>query len=145
MSRAPGDSRLGFVPIGFTTWTHPSANKKAPKTMTPAQADLTAERLLQAVRREPVTWNGHMIHCTISIGYASFPMAGSATDISLDSAISLVDKALYVAKRRGRDRACLIKVVSARDDKELTKISSEFETATRDRRVELVEILGAAA
>jgi diguanylate cyclase (GGDEF)-like protein len=113
--------------------------------MTPAQADLTAERLLQAVRREPVMWNGHMIHCTISIGYASFPMAGSATDISLDSAISLVDKALYVAKRRGRDRACLIKVVSARDDKELTRISSEFESATRDSRVQLVEILGAAA
>jgi diguanylate cyclase (GGDEF)-like protein len=113
--------------------------------MTPAQADLTAERLLQAVRCEPVVWNGHLIHCTISIGYASFPMAGSATDISLDSAISLVDKALYVAKRRGRDRACLIKVVSARDDKELTRISSEFESATRDHRVELVEILGAAA
>jgi predicted signal transduction protein with EAL and GGDEF domain len=86
-----------------------------------------------------------MIHCTISIGYASFPMAGAATDISLDSAISLVDKALYVAKRRGRDRACLIKVVSARDDKELTRISSEFESATRDSRVQLVEILGAAA
>jgi len=113
--------------------------------MTPAQADMTAERLLQAVRREPVVWNGHKIHCTISIGYASFPMAGSSTDISLDNAISLVDKALYVAKRRGRDRACLIKVVSARDDKELTRISSEFESATMDRRVQLVEILGAAA
>jgi len=113
--------------------------------MTPAQADLTAERLLQAVRREPVIWNGHMIHCTISIGYASFPMAGSAADISLDSAISLVDKALYVAKRRGRDRACLIKVVSARDEKELTRISAEFDSATIDRRVQLVEILGAAA
>jgi diguanylate cyclase (GGDEF)-like protein len=113
--------------------------------MTPAQADLTAERLLQAVRREPVMWNGHMIRCTISIGYASFPMAGAATDISLDSAISLVDKALYEAKRRGRDRACLIKVVSARNEKELTTISSEFESATTDRRVQLVEILGAAA
>jgi diguanylate cyclase (GGDEF)-like protein len=113
--------------------------------MTPAQADLTAERLLQAVRREPVIWNGQMIHCTVSIGYASFPMAGSAADISLDSAISLVDKALYVAKRRGRDRACLIKVVSARDEKELTRISAEFDSATIDRRVQLVEILGAAA
>jgi diguanylate cyclase (GGDEF)-like protein len=113
--------------------------------MTPAQADLTAERLLQAVRREPVIWNGQMIHCTISIGYASFPMEGSAADISLDSAISLVDKALYVAKRRGRDRACLIKVVSARDEKELTRISAEFDSATIDRRVQLVEILGAAA
>jgi diguanylate cyclase (GGDEF)-like protein len=113
--------------------------------MTPAQADLTAERLLQAVRREPVLWNGHLIRCTISIGYACFPMAGSSTDISLDSAISLVDKALYEAKRRGRDRACLIKVVSARDEKDLTTISSEFESATTDRRVLLVEILGAAA
>ncbi len=82
---------------------------------------MTAERLLQAVRREPVLWNGQLIRCTISIGYASFPMAGSATDISLESAISLVDKALYEAKRRGRDRACLIKVVSARDEKELTQ------------------------
>ena len=113
--------------------------------MTPAQADLTAERLLHAVRCEPVVWNGNLIRCTISIGYASFPMAGSAADISLDSAISLVDKALYVAKRRGRDRACLIKVVSARNEKELTNISSEFESAARDRRVQLVEILGAAA
>jgi diguanylate cyclase (GGDEF)-like protein len=113
--------------------------------MTGAQADLTAERLLQAVRREPVLWNGHLIRCTISIGYACFPMAGSATDISLDSAISLVDKALYEAKRRGRDRACLIKVVSARDEKDLTTISAEFESATTDRRVQLVEILGAAA
>jgi diguanylate cyclase (GGDEF)-like protein len=113
--------------------------------MSPAQADLTAERLLQAVRREPVPWNGQMIHCTISIGYANFPMAASSTDISLDNAISLVDKALYEAKRRGRDRACLIKLVSARDEKELTTISSEFESATTDRRVHLVEILGAAA
>src|ERR1700722_3546720 len=113
--------------------------------MTPSQADATAERLLQAVRCEPVLWNGQLIRCTISIGYASFPMAGSATDITLHSAISLVDKALYVAKRRGRDRACLIKVVSARNEKELTNISSEFESAARDRRVQLVEILGAAA
>jgi diguanylate cyclase (GGDEF)-like protein len=113
--------------------------------MTPSQADSTAERLLQAVRSEPVMWNGQLIRCTISIGYANFPMEGSATDITLDSAISLVDKALYVAKRRGRDRACLIKVVSARNEKELTSISSEFESAARDRRIQLVEILGAAA
>jgi diguanylate cyclase (GGDEF)-like protein len=112
--------------------------------MSPAQADLMAERLLLAVRREPVSWNGQMIQCTISIGYANFPMAGSATDISLESAISLVDKALYEAKRRGRDRACVIKVVSARDEHELTAISSEFESATSDLRVQLVEIRGAA-
>jgi predicted signal transduction protein with EAL and GGDEF domain len=113
--------------------------------MAPFQADQMAERLLQTVRSEPVQWNGHLIHCTISIGYACFPMPGTATHITLESGISLVDKALYEAKRRGRDRACVIKVVTATTEMDLSSISAEFETATIDRRVHIVEILGAAA
>jgi diguanylate cyclase (GGDEF)-like protein len=107
--------------------------------ITREQADSTVERLLQTVRRDPVLWNGQAIQCTISIGYAFFPMAGSATEISLENAISLVDKALYEAKRRGRDRACLISSVSALDERELTVISAEFESAAADLRVLLVE------
>jgi hypothetical protein len=71
-------------------------------------------------------------------------MAGSATEISLDSAISLVDKALYEAKRRGRNRACLISAVRAHSERDLTVISTEFESAAADRRIHLVET-GAAA
>jgi len=112
--------------------------------ITPEQADRTVERLLYAVRRDPVLWNGKTIKCTISIGYAYFPMAGSETEITLDSAIGLIDKALYMAKRRGRDRACLISAVSAHNDRELTIISAEFETAAADRRIKLVE-MGVAA
>jgi diguanylate cyclase (GGDEF)-like protein len=107
--------------------------------ITPEQADSTVLRLLQAVRRDPVLWNGEVIQCTISIGYGFFPMVGSSTPISLDNAISLVDKALYEAKRRGRDRACLIKAVSARDERDLTIISTEFESATADRRIQVIE------
>jgi diguanylate cyclase (GGDEF)-like protein len=107
--------------------------------ITPEQADSTVLRLLQAVRRDPVHWKGEAIQCTISIGYAFFPMAGSATEISLDNAIGLVDKALYEAKRRGRDRACLIRAVSAHDQRELTVISTEFESAAADRRIHLVD------
>jgi diguanylate cyclase (GGDEF)-like protein len=112
--------------------------------ITKEQADRTVERLLQAVRRHPVLWNGQAIECTISIGYACFPMTGSATEISLDSAIGLIDKALYEAKRRGRDRACLITAVSARNARDLTSINTDFATAAADRRVELME-MGAAA
>jgi diguanylate cyclase (GGDEF)-like protein len=112
--------------------------------ITPEQADLTVKRLLHAMRRDPVLWNGHEIQCTISIGYACFPMAGSETEISLENAIGLVDKALYEAKRRGRDRACLISAVTAQDERDLTVISTEFETAAADRRIQLVE-RGAAA
>jgi diguanylate cyclase (GGDEF)-like protein len=112
--------------------------------ITREQADSTVERLLHTVRRDPVLWNGQSIQCTISIGYAFFPMNGSATEISLENAISLVDKALYEAKRRGRDRACLISSVSAIDENDLTSISAEFESAAADLRVRLVE-MGAAA
>jgi diguanylate cyclase (GGDEF)-like protein len=112
--------------------------------ITPEQADITVARLLHAMRRDPVLWNGHAIGCTISIGYACFPMARSEIEISLDSAISLVDKALYEAKRRGRDRACLINAVSARNERELVIISADFESAAAERRIDLVEV-GAAA
>jgi len=112
--------------------------------ITPEQADQTVKRLLHAMRRDPILWNGQAIQCTISIGYACFPMTGAESQISLESAIGLVDKALYEAKRRGRDRACLISAVTAHDEQELTVISTEFETAAADHRIQLVE-MGVAA
>lgn len=113
-------------------------------SITPEQANTTVERLLHAVRRDPIIWNGEAIHCTISIGYACFPMALASTDISLSSAISLVDKALYEAKRRGRDRACLIGSIRALDENGLAAISTEFNAAAADHRVALVDICAAA-
>jgi diguanylate cyclase (GGDEF)-like protein len=112
--------------------------------ITPEQADRTVERLLHAVRRDPVLWNGQAIKCTISIGYACFPMEGSEMEISLESAIGLIDKALYEAKRRGRNRACLIRAVMAQNKQDLTILCDDFESATADRRIQLVD-MGSAA
>jgi diguanylate cyclase (GGDEF)-like protein len=112
--------------------------------ITPEQADRTVERLLHAVRRDPVLWNGQALECTISIGYACFPMAGSNIEISLETAIGLIDKALYEAKRRGRNRACLITAVSAKNKQELTILCDEFESAAADRRIHLAD-MGSAA
>jgi diguanylate cyclase (GGDEF)-like protein len=112
--------------------------------ITPEQADRTVERLLHAVRRDPVLWNGQALECTISIGYACFPMAGSNIEISLESAIGLIDKALYEAKRRGRNRACLITEVSAQNKQELTILCDEFESAAADQRIHLAD-MGSAA
>jgi tetratricopeptide (TPR) repeat protein len=62
-----------------------------------------------------------------------------------DNATFLVDKALYNAKRRGRDRACLISHVHARSEEDLIAINTEFEAAALDRRIELVETVGTAS
>jgi diguanylate cyclase (GGDEF)-like protein len=113
--------------------------------MNELEARATAQRLLNTVRREPVPWNGDAIPCTISIGYANCGVIGARTEISLDRAISLVDKALYNAKRRGRDRACLISHVHARSEEDLIAINTEFEAAALDRRIELVETVGTAS
>ena len=113
--------------------------------MSDAQLSLAVRRLLSAIHSEPVAWNGQSKCCTVSIGYASFPVEGTAVDISLDRAISLVDKALRQAKRQGGNRACLISRVSATSEGELGAISAQFEVAALDRRVQLVEMVSAPA
>ncbi len=110
--------------------------------MAEAPLAATAQRLLHAVSDECVEWNGEKICCTTSIGYASFPLPGATTSISLDRAISLADNALYRAKRRGRNRACRITALRADSEAELTRISTDFETATALERIELSEIAG---
>lgn len=108
--------------------------------MPDATVTATAHRLLHAVNGEPFDWHGERIHCTTSIGYASCPIPGTTTSISLHRAISLADKALYQAKRRGRNRACRISALCADSEAELTRISTDFEAATAGKHVQLDEI-----
>lgn len=113
--------------------------------MSDAELNLTVRRLLSVINAEPVVWNGVGLECTVSIGYASFPLNGAAVDISLGGAITLVAKALRHARRQGGDRACLITLVNADDARELSAITAQFEDAASDRRVQLVETVGAMA
>jgi diguanylate cyclase (GGDEF)-like protein len=110
-----------------------------------AQLNLVVRGLLIAADEEPVSCNGRSIRYTVSIGYASFPVKGAAINISLDRAITLVDKALRQARRQGGARACLITLVSANDEGELSAIDAQFEVAALDNRVQLVETLSTAA
>jgi diguanylate cyclase (GGDEF)-like protein len=112
--------------------------------MTDAALAETAHRLLDAVSGGSLHWHGETLHCTTSIGYASFPMPGTTASISLYRAISLADKALYQAKRRGRNRACRITVLRADSEAELTRISTDFEVASTGVHVALEEITGLA-
>ena len=109
------------------------------------QFDRLAERLLHAVSREPIHYGEQQLSVTISIGYASFPLAPGHLPLEWERGINQVDMALYIAKAQGRNRACGIRAVTASNEAELDEIERSFESAWRDGRVELGLIAGAPA
>lgn len=109
--------------------------------MSDAELSAMTHRLLSAIREDPVAWYGKKIQCTVSIGCGRFPVRGARVAVSLERAIGLVDKALYEAKRRGRNRACLLTFVNAATEQDLAAINEDFTAATDDRRVMLVETI----
>jgi diguanylate cyclase (GGDEF)-like protein len=70
-------------------------------------ASLLCGRVLDAVRTEPFdVGNGVEIHKTCSIGWAPFPWFKDDVNVlSIDNVIEMADRALYIAKREGRNRA----------------------------------------
>ena len=112
--------------------------------MSDAELNAATHRILNAIREEPMAWNGQKIHCTVSIGCARFPMRGVGVPVPLERAIGLVDQALYEAKRRGRNRACMLTAVTADTEEALAAINEDFAAATADRRVMLVESITTA-
>jgi diguanylate cyclase (GGDEF)-like protein len=70
-------------------------------------APLLCGRVLEAIRELPFdVGNGVEVHKTCSIGWAPFPwMKEDAGLLSIDNVIELADKAMYMSKREGRNRA----------------------------------------
>jgi diguanylate cyclase (GGDEF)-like protein len=68
-----------------------------------AEGAALAEALRQDVAALPVLYEGTPIRCTISIGLALVPAGAD----SFDTYMRLADRALYAAKRKGRDQVCL--------------------------------------
>ncbi|HUY97989.1 MAG TPA: diguanylate cyclase [Verrucomicrobiae bacterium] len=64
-------------------------------------AEVVADKIRQAVRSMPIPLpDGRVLRCSVSIGGVVFP-EGSGGDRNL---LALADRALYMAKRNGRDR-----------------------------------------
>lgn len=70
-------------------------------------ASLLCARVLEAVREMPFdVGNGVEVHKTCSIGWAPFPWYRDDVGLlSIDNVIELADKAMYMAKREGRNRS----------------------------------------
>jgi diguanylate cyclase (GGDEF)-like protein len=104
---------------------------------------LTVRRLLAEVQDSPVLWRGQVIPCTISVGYASFPLEGGGTEVPLNRAIAIVDKALYEAKKRGRNRACGVTSLQSGGASDLSSIDAAFDDALADTVVHIKELQAA--
>lgn len=65
-------------------------------------ATALAQRVLEAVRQSAVPVNGRSVRFTVSVGLSSY--AGEGFEVHFETVLDEADKALYQAKKRGRDR-----------------------------------------
>jgi diguanylate cyclase (GGDEF)-like protein len=70
-------------------------------------APILFARVLEVIREVPFdVGNGVEVHKTCSIGWAPFPwLMDDVGHLSTENVIELADKALYIAKRQGRNRS----------------------------------------
>ncbi|MDD4979676.1 MAG: sensor domain-containing diguanylate cyclase [Candidatus Omnitrophica bacterium] len=68
-----------------------------------AKAHQVAEELRVKIEKAKVTLRKQETHITVSIGVVSFPLDGN----NADELILKVDKAMYEAKQKGRNRVCI--------------------------------------
>ncbi len=102
-------------------------------------AGLLCNRVLEAIRELPFDVGcGLQIHKTCSIGWAPYPwLRDDVGLLSIDNVIELADKALYLAKREGRNRSFGM-VPGAAIEKQETNVTMD---RLRDFPPELVQIV----
>ncbi|TIV47507.1 MAG: diguanylate cyclase, partial [Mesorhizobium sp.] len=71
-----------------------------PKRTLPEMVEGTAERIRMAFAARTIETETGQLKCTVSAGFAF----GSNEGVSFDKVLSAADKALYAAKRGGRNR-----------------------------------------
>jgi diguanylate cyclase (GGDEF)-like protein len=110
----------------------------------PEQVDMLAERLLSAIGSVPVKHGRERIAVTASIGFATFPLLPERRPIDWERAVDLVDKAMYLAKAHGRNRAYGVRALSS-DEQHPGGVARGLESAWRSGRAQLSRVPGPAA
>jgi diguanylate cyclase (GGDEF)-like protein len=99
-----------------------------------AEAVVLAQRLMKAFVEAPVVVDGQAIAVSASIGFAVFPLLGSAPGHAFDTAFALVDAAMYHSKSHGRDCATCIRLLDPAVPLELSSLSATLAQAAADGR-----------
>jgi diguanylate cyclase (GGDEF)-like protein len=96
-----------------------------------------AHRLLQTLGSQPVVFGEHHIEIRASLGYATFPLKPYQLEMSWESALGLVDAALYLAKTSGRNRACGVESLNVTDEAQWPQVVGDLERAQAQGQVVL--------
>ena len=99
-------------------------------------------RIMHAISSEPIQYMGHYIQVTVSIGYSPVLLPPDDVALGWERVIGLVDKALYMAKLHGRNRAYGVGGMLRSGDDALAAVDSDLEKAWRDGVVDLRVLLG---
>jgi diguanylate cyclase (GGDEF)-like protein len=113
-----------------------------------APADLLAEivqRVLCAISAEPISFHGNDIRVTVSVGYAPMLLPPDDAALGWERVLDLADWALYIAKRRGRNRACGVVSFTSSGGDEWVAATDEFKRSWQGGIVEARELAGASA
>jgi diguanylate cyclase (GGDEF)-like protein len=101
-----------------------------------------AQRMLDTVGSTPFEHEGKVMHTTVSVGYATFPIEPALLPLSWERAINLVDTALYLAKAHGRNRAYGVRMLQAQTEAQLDAIGRSLEDAWLAGEVALTRLDG---
>jgi diguanylate cyclase (GGDEF)-like protein len=110
--------------------------------LAPADAARLAERILHELSRA-VQHEDLRIPISASIGFASLPLPPAALELSFEQSLRLIDSALYLAKLRGRNRACGIRWMRDGSAQAVEATVADIEHAEALGRIGLETIIGA--
>jgi len=104
--------------------------------------DEIVQRIMHAVSEEPIQYMGHYINVTVSIGYSPVLLPPDDLALGWERVIGLVDKALYMAKLHGRNRAFGVGGMLRTGDEAIAAVDNDLEQAWRDGVVDMRVLLG---
>jgi diguanylate cyclase (GGDEF)-like protein len=99
-------------------------------------------RIMRAISEEPIQYMGHYIQVTVSIGYSPVLLPPDDVALGWERVIGLVDKALYMAKLHGRNRAFGVGGMLRSGDDALAAVDSDLDQAWRDGVVDMRVLMG---
>ena len=104
-----------------------------------------AQRILNAVGRDPITVGEKSLTVTVTGGFLPLPFSGlTEEECNWEKAMQIADMALYLGKTHGRNRAYGLTKLLVPFEQAMPVLEHDIASALEAKMVELVEVVGPA-